>query len=106
MPAVPIIAVAEDNNVEFACAAAIGNPPPDVKWFVGDIEITTGGRFVVQADHSLLIRDVQASDENEYRCEARNIVGQDDSSVSLRVEGLHRPLLLFLGLCDFIFLVH
>ena len=86
---VPVVPVAADVDVLLACQAAIGRPPPEVKWYVGEIEIRTHGRFFVQADGSLLIKTVRESDTGNYRCEATNIVGKDDSSMSLSVAGHH-----------------
>jgi hypothetical protein len=81
------ITVTENHNVELACNVN-GSPPPDVKWYVGHKEILTGGRFVIQINYSLLISNVQKSDEREYLCEAVNLLGQAQSFLSLRVKVL------------------
>ncbi|XP_022810032.1 fibronectin type III domain-containing protein-like [Stylophora pistillata] len=49
-------------------------PPPTFEWFRGVTQITTGGRYTVQADGVLWINDVTEGDKGEYRCKATNFL--------------------------------
>lgn len=49
-------------------------PPPEFRWYKGDTEITTGGRYTVSQDGTLLIKDVTEQDAGQYKCWAKNFL--------------------------------
>ena len=82
----PIVSVTPSNNVLFACQAAIGKPPPSVKWYIGDKEVVHSNRISIRGDGSLLIVNTMETDTDTYHCEATNVAGKDQSYVALQVE--------------------
>ena len=64
-------------------------PPPTFEWFRGGTQITTGGRYTVQADGVLLINDVIEDDKGEYRCKATNFLASAEGKGDAIVYGKH-----------------
>ena len=58
-------------------------PAPDqFVWYYKENELktnTSGGRYILSSDGTLLIDNVVESDEGSYRCKATNIIGTDTS---------------------------
>ncbi|XP_067941385.1 papilin-like isoform X1 [Watersipora subatra] len=62
------------GNVVLPCNA-LGSPKPIVVWYKNRRPLVIGDRTSVSSDHSLTIRNLQASDGGEYICRAFNRVG-------------------------------
>ncbi|XP_077596344.1 roundabout homolog 1-like isoform X1 [Stigmatopora nigra] len=75
--------VLADGSVEFYCAVQ-GDPVPTVRWRKDDSELPKG-RFEIQEDHTLIVRQVTSSDEGSYTCVVENMVGKSETSAMLTV---------------------
>ena len=81
------------NSVTFSCEA-IGEPTPTFSWYFNDVMITESdkysiysGRVIGRAESSLQINNPETSDAGTYTCHAENVVGSDNSSGILTVNG-------------------
>uniref|UniRef100_A0A914H3L7 Ig-like domain-containing protein n=1 Tax=Globodera rostochiensis TaxID=31243 RepID=A0A914H3L7_GLORO len=86
------------RTVTILCRA-IGVPKPQVRWLMNGEPIGEGGeteRFVHLPDDSLLIKDVQTTDQATFTCVARNEFGEQLKHTNLVVIGLVRPVLAVL----------
>ncbi|XP_064651326.1 cell adhesion molecule DSCAM-like isoform X2 [Lineus longissimus] len=70
---------------------AIGVPEPLVRWSLQDStsKLSNSSRYLLYPNGSLMILNIQLSDEGFYMCEARNTWGPNTKSVFLGVEGDH-----------------
>ena len=83
----------ETNSVTFACEA-ISEPSPSISWLFNDGLIIASDKYNISAsgapgkiESSLTIINPEASDAGTYTCHADNIVGSDNSSGILTVNG-------------------
>ena len=85
----------ETNPTTFSCQAT-GEPVPSISWYFKGVMInvsdvnkynisTTLNETIVTS--SLIISNVQSSDVGTYTCQAENIIGIDQSSGELTVNG-------------------
>ncbi|CAH8597851.1 unnamed protein product [Schistosoma turkestanicum] len=76
-----------------------GQPLPSVKWYrvtgSGNIPLTYGNRYNLQADNSLLIHDVNMEDGGVFLCEAVNMYGKVSHSVTVEIGGTKAPSISF-----------
>ena len=92
---VPDLLVNETNEITFSCQA-VGEPVPDISWYFNAVMInvsdaskynnsdTVNGTVV---NSLLTIMNAQSSDVGTYTCYAENIIGSDQSSGILTVNG-------------------
>ncbi len=75
-----------DTEAQFKCKI-IGKPEPKVVWYCNCRKISANEKFDLQKDDSdhytLLIKNVDASDEGEYTCKASNCKGETSWSANL-----------------------
>lgn len=67
-----------------------GDPHPDVIWERKNVQIASGGRYVLSEDgkaYLLTITGVSEQDAGQYICKAKNSVGETYAAASLKVEG-------------------
>lgn len=69
-------------------AITLGSPTPSVSWYRNGEPLRTGGRYTVQADGSLEIRDVVADDSGSYAIRAMNSVGVDEETINVIVPSM------------------
>uniref|UniRef100_A0A7E4VJ05 Ig-like domain-containing protein n=1 Tax=Panagrellus redivivus TaxID=6233 RepID=A0A7E4VJ05_PANRE len=70
-------------------AIVIGNPQPEVKWFVDGDEIHADKDYEIVYEDGvsvLRLRHVYAEDEGEYVCEAFNVAGRSASKCYVKVQ--------------------
>ncbi|MBN3304761.1 PXDN protein, partial [Amia calva] len=72
------------QDVQIPCSA-LGEPHPTITWTKDGVQITESGKFHVNSDGLLTIRDVGQADRGRYECVARNAIGQSSSSMVLSV---------------------
>ena len=84
----PTVIVSSDSNTvtqnetaSFMCSAG-GNPRPEVSWEKVNDSLKNSG-----SDGKLEIHRAQYKDSGQYRCTAKNILGQAHKDVQLIVEG-------------------
>ena len=89
----PIILTIGDNvtaltntNITIQCPTS-GVPTPTVTWTKDGQEITSGGRYTVQDDGSLLISEADEDDNAGYTCSADSVAGKDSASSTVKVAG-------------------
>ena len=79
------LTVREHTEASFRCKAE-GLPVPVIAWARVGASLPRD-RHVIQADNSLLIRNVTYDDHGEYTCSASNVLGKDHASAHLTVQG-------------------
>ena len=85
----------------FTCTTT-GDPSPQIRWLRQNSDVSTLGDQRIQVQPaiggglSLVIRDLQGNDQQQYVCEATNVVSMDTSTVSLTVLGQTLSMTLFL----------
>lgn len=67
---------------------------PAVTWTKDGQAITSGGRYKVQGDGSLLISEAVEGDKALYTCIAESTAGKDTSSSSVQIVGKFHTLSL------------
>ncbi|TNN06223.1 Hemicentin-1, partial [Schistosoma japonicum] len=76
-----------------------GQPLPSVKWYrvtgSGNVPLNFGNRYILQADNSLLIHDVNMEDGGVFLCEAVNMYGKVSHSVTVEIGGTKAPSISF-----------
>uniref|UniRef100_A0A673B6W7 Roundabout guidance receptor 1 n=1 Tax=Sphaeramia orbicularis TaxID=375764 RepID=A0A673B6W7_9TELE len=77
------VVVLADESVEFHCVVQ-GDPVPTIRWRKDDSDLPKG-RFEIQEDHTLIVRQVTSSDEGSYTCVVENMVGKSEASATLTV---------------------
>ncbi|XP_067124006.1 muscle M-line assembly protein unc-89-like, partial [Centruroides vittatus] len=76
----------------------MGKPTPEVKWYLNDKEVSSGGRIRIDSVlsdnyYSLTIKDVTLEDEGNYVCKAVNEKGEASTSATLTVEEPTEPVI-------------
>ncbi|ETN72289.1 hypothetical protein NECAME_13906, partial [Necator americanus] len=69
------------------------NPAPEIIWYYNGTEIKHSDRYRIlfedeKREYSLIIVSAYAEDSGEYRCWAKNVVGEAQSVCSVRIEEL------------------
>lgn len=67
-----------------------GDPRPDVIWERKNVQIVSGGPYVLSEDgkaYLLTIAGVTVQDAGQYICKAKNSIGETYAAASLKVEG-------------------
>ncbi|XP_042642365.1 hemicentin-2 [Tyto alba] len=84
-PSVVDLAVLENGTVSLECLAS-GLPAPDIAWYKGHEQLSTGPGWSLARDGKRLeIQRAQLSDTGSYRCVASNVAGAAEFQYSLRV---------------------
>ena len=88
----------ETNHAEFVCQA-IGVPLPYIRWYFNGIivNLSNNSKYnssLLALNESIIesiftIITTESSDVGTYTCEAKNIIGSDQSSGVLSVNGEH-----------------
>ena len=85
----------ETNPITFSCKA-IGEPVPNIGWYFNGelIDVSNASKYIVSNSSNgttvtslLTIMNTQSSDVGRYTCFAENIIGSDQSSGVLTVNG-------------------
>ncbi|XP_008200376.1 neuroglian isoform X4 [Tribolium castaneum] len=74
----------DGQNVTMICKV-LGAPKPSIKWSLNERELT-GGRYIVQPNGDLIIRNVQFDDRGNYTCFAENKFGNASAKAALLVK--------------------
>ncbi|CAH3163872.1 unnamed protein product, partial [Pocillopora meandrina] len=75
----------EGENMTLSCNAT-GNPEPSISWVKDGFPINSNSRISISHDKQrLTIKNVSRMDSGEYRCVARNRVGNDTSNSKVNV---------------------
>ena len=77
-----------NTSITIQCPAS-GVPTPTVTWTKDGQEISSGGRYTVQDDGSLLISEADEDDNARYTCTADSVAGKDSASSTVNVIGKH-----------------
>ena len=97
----------ETNSVTFTCEA-IGEPSPDISWYFNDIMINqendkyssiSAAGVPEKVENSLTIFNPVFSDAGTYTCYADNVVGSDNSSGILTVNGKIHITNIIMAIC-------
>ncbi|CAM1324704.1 ROBO1 (predicted) [Pycnogonum litorale] len=71
--------VAMGNRAVLTCTPPRGYPEPRVTWTKNSLSVRPVGRIRIADNGNLVINDVRRSDEGNYVCMARNVVGERES---------------------------
>ena len=75
-----------NTSITIQCPTS-GVPKPSVTWTRDGQEIPSGGRYTVQDDGSLVIREADEDDSARYTCTADSVAGKDSASSNVWVLG-------------------
>lgn len=81
-----VMTVREKQNVTLPCKAT-GFPQPTIRWYRNGRVIEEKQR--VKAGY-LEIKEIQFEDRGIYTCTAENLLGRDQLSINLIVQGMHK----------------
>ena len=81
-----------NTSITIQCPTS-GVPTPTVTWTKDGEQITSDGRYTVQDDGSLLIKEADEQDSVRYTCSARGVAGKDSASSTVNIVG--KVLLVF-----------
>lgn len=76
-----------ETNIEFLVEVD-GSPTPTVKWFIGDVEITSNEKYSITNDSTffkLTLKKVTSDMSGNYRCKATNSHGSSETSATFTV---------------------
>ena len=85
----------ETNPITFSCQA-IGEPIPNISWYFNGamIDVSNASKYMISNSLNgtkvislLTIMNTQSSDVGRYTCFAKNIIGSDQSTAVLTVNG-------------------
>ena len=85
----------ETNPITFSCKA-IGEPVPNISWYFNGelIHVSNASKYIISNSSNgtiiislLTIMNTQSSDVGRYTCFAENIIGNDQNSGVLTVNG-------------------
>lgn len=79
-------------------------PRPTIWWYKGGSEITTGARYKVESDGTLVIDKVNKQDAGQYQCRAQNILDEASANASAYVLGKNKGVSAVLNLINLSFL--
>lgn len=82
-----------ENEIRFVVDVT-GSPAPVISWSKDEAPVTPDADHIIESDqttHTLIIKNVKASDEGKYRVRAENLLGQTESTGQLTV--LEQPLI-------------
>uniref|UniRef100_A0A8C8RXS5 Hemicentin 1 n=1 Tax=Pelusios castaneus TaxID=367368 RepID=A0A8C8RXS5_9SAUR len=83
-----VMKVQVGHRIDIPCSAQ-GVPSPTVTWFKDrNIMLIDGGQYISNLDGTLSISKVQLSDSGIYKCIASNVAGNDESEITLQVQGI------------------
>ena len=85
-PSSPVVTVREKQNVTLPCNAT-GFPQPTITCYRNGHVIEEKQR--VKAGY-LEITEIQSEDRGNYTCTAENLLGRDQFSINLIVQGMHK----------------
>lgn len=75
------------HSIDLTCVAQ-GVPEPAVSWKKDSMALVAdGAHYSLSPDGTLSVRQVALTDEGVYTCAASNVVGQDEASIQLQVQG-------------------
>ena len=98
----------EGENITLSCNAT-GNPEPSISWVKDGFLIQSNSRINFSLGNKILtITNTSRTDSGEYRCVARNRVGNDTSNFKVNVLCKCRTLFYFqvlLGITVFIIFI-
>ncbi|GAA6096931.1 peroxidasin homolog [Tachysurus ichikawai] len=77
--------VESGNDVQIPCSAH-GEPTPVITWNKDGIQVTESGKFHINPDGYLEVKDVGLADGGRYECVARNSIGQSFARMVLTVQ--------------------
>mgnify|MGYP001796326069 CR=1 FL=1 len=67
---------------------AVGKPDPEIDWSKDGVPIEPSKRLLFQSNKRILIiHKTEKDDSGQYRCHARNSVGNATVSITIRVFG-------------------
>ena len=75
-----------NTNIRIQCPTS-GLPTPTVTWTKDGQEISSGGRYKVQDDGSLVISDAVEDNNGLYTCTAESLAGKDSKSSAVQIVG-------------------
>uniref|UniRef100_A0A4X2K4Z1 Uncharacterized protein n=1 Tax=Vombatus ursinus TaxID=29139 RepID=A0A4X2K4Z1_VOMUR len=78
----PDTSVEVGKNINIPCSAQ-GEPQPIITWNKAGVQITDSGKFHVNNEGTLTIKDVGQADQGRYECVARNHFGFATTSILL-----------------------
>ncbi|XP_075792870.1 hemicentin-1 isoform X2 [Pelodiscus sinensis] len=82
------ILVALGDTTVMECKTS-GVPPPQVKWFKGDLELRASTFLIIDSHQGLLkIQETQDLDAGDYTCVASNVAGRASGRITLDVGSL------------------
>uniref|UniRef100_A0A5F8GBW9 Peroxidasin like n=1 Tax=Monodelphis domestica TaxID=13616 RepID=A0A5F8GBW9_MONDO len=70
------------KNINISCSAQ-GEPQPTITWNKAGVQITESGKFHVNSEGTLTVKDVGQADQGRYECVARNHFGFAAASMLL-----------------------
>lgn len=80
-----------NHSIDLPCVAQ-GVPQPSVSWKKDSVALVAdGAHYSTSPDGTLTVRQVALSDVGIYTCMASNVVGQDEASIHLQVQGEVQP---------------
>ena len=80
--------VNQGDGVVIPCSVE-GDPRPQIRWFKDESPISnTDLHYFIRQDSSLEIFSSDSEDTGSYKCQASNIAGSIDKTVSLFVRGM------------------
>ncbi|XP_026789759.3 peroxidasin [Pangasianodon hypophthalmus] len=80
--------VESGNDVQIPCSAH-GEPTPVITWNKDGVQVTESGKFHINPDGYLEVKDVGLADGGRYECVARNSIGHSLVSMVLTVQVPH-----------------
>ena len=80
------VAALTNTSITIQCPIS-GVPIPTVTWEKDGQEIANDGRYTIQGDSSLLIKDALEEDTARYSCTAESVAGKDSASSTVQIVG-------------------
>ena len=78
--------VTKGHKASLTCKVQ-GDPIPVITWYFQDLIIRNSSRYTVSRDGVLVIDSVTDDDSGQYKCVAKNEVGQKSADKNLLVVG-------------------
>ncbi|XP_069692741.1 cell adhesion molecule Dscam2-like [Periplaneta americana] len=80
-----IVTVPWKVTVKLTCLC-VGIPRPNPEWRLGDLSLHHQPKIEINSDNTLIIMNVQRSNEGNYSCHVRNSYGSDEIMYFLQVQ--------------------